>query len=445
LGVLNAGALELRLVFNLSFIEDGSFKATLDSPDQGAMAIPLGKVSLTGDSVRIEAPIAAGFYVGEITSDSTIKGEWHQGGRGFDLNLDKQRKAFVLNRPQEPIPPFPYKEEEVSFDNGEQGFSLGGTLTLPKGEGPFPAVILITGSGSQNRDEEIFGHKPFKLIADNLTRNGIAVLRYDDRGVGSSGGSGVGSTTADYAGDARSAIEYLLKRSDIDHSKVGVIGHSEGAMIAFILASSHDDLAFIVALAGPGIDGKSILLDQSDYINRLSGVEESVLKDNHIVMNEVYDIMIANESYEIWGAKVLEFTNIFYSEKRTGVYSEEDIEQGKKNLLGSIPASSYAWMRYFVMFDPATLFGSIKCPVLALNGEKDCQVLPEENINAIQKGLLSAGNAHTTTMILQGLNHLFQNCETGLPSEYGIIEETFDQKSLDIISEWIWEQVDCNK
>lgn len=444
LGVLNTGNIELRLVFNISVTEDASFEATLDSPDQGAIAIPMGEVSLTEDSIRIEAPALMGFYIGKITSPSTIEGEWHQSGSNFKLDLDKQGKAIVLNRPQEPQPPYPYMEDEVSFNNAEQGFSLGGTLTLPEGEGPFPVALLVTGSGSQNRDEEIFGHKPFKLIADHLTKRGIAVLRYDDRGVASSGGNITGSTTADYAADARSAIEYLLKRSEIDSSRIGVIGHSEGGMIAFMLASAHKDMAFIISLAGPGVDGKTILLEQSDFIARLSGVKDSVLEDNKIVMNSVYDIMIANESHHVWGEEVLKFTSEHYSEKGAGDYSEEDIERSKKNLLGSIPEASYAWMRYFVMFDPASLFGSIKCPVLALNGEKDCQVLPEKNINAIQDGLLSSGNTSVTTMILPGLNHLFQNCETGLPAEYGIIEETFDQKTLDIMSEWIWHQVNGN-
>jgi pimeloyl-ACP methyl ester carboxylesterase len=213
-------------------------------------------------------------------------------------------------------------------------------------------------------------------------------------------------------------------------------------MIAFMLASSHVDIAYIVSLAGPGVDGKTILLDQSDHITRLSGANNAILEDNRNVMSGVYEIMIANESYEVWKEETLDFTNKFYSERLIGDYSEADIESGKENLLASIPEPAYAWMRYFVMFDPTPLFESIKCPVLALNGEKDCQVLPEQNISAIENGLADAGNIEAKTMILPGLNHLFQNCETGLPNEYGIIEETFDQKTLDMMSEWIRQQVD---
>lgn len=428
MGALEVGSSRLRLVFNISITDDASFIATLDSPDQGAKDIPLGDVIRSGDSLRIEAPLIAGYFVGKISSDTTMEGQWNQAGRSFDLNLKKHTGEFVLNRPQEPQPPFPYREEEVSFENSEQGFLLAGTLTLPEGRGPFPAVILVSGSGSQNRDEEIFGHKPFKLIADQLTRNGIAVLRYDDRGVGSSGGSIFGSTTADNALDALSAIKYLYSRDDINRAKTGIIGHSEGGMIAFMLASEHRDVAFIISLAGPGVDGKAILLDQSEYIGRLSGVEAYILKDNRVVMNKVYELMIDNPSYKVWKEKVLDFT---------GAYSRDEIKQGKNALLNSIPESSYAWMRYFVMFDPTHCFGSITCPVLALNGEKDCQVLAERNIPAILEGLNAAGNNKVTALVLPGLNHLFQKCETGLPAEYGVIEETFDPETLDIISDWI--------
>jgi len=432
----------IRLVFNLSWTEELSLKATLDSPDQGAMAIPMGEVSLKEDSIRMEAPTLNVFYIGRIVSDSIMEGEWHQAGRVFKLDLEKKDEAIVLNRPQEPQPPYPYKEENVSFSNTEHGFTLGGTLTLPDGEGPFPAAILVSGSGSQNRNEEIFGHKPFKVIADFLTRKGISVLRYDDRGVGASGGNAADANTADLAMDTRSAFDYLLKRSEIDPSKIGIIGHSEGGMIAFMLASSHKDIAYIVSLAGPGVDGKAILLDQSERIASLSGASDAILKDNRVVMSGVYDIMIRNETYKAWKEETLEFTSKYYSEKLVGSYSEEEIERGKRNLLASIPEAAYDWMRYFVMFDPTPLFPDIECPVLALNGERDCQVLAEPNINAIKTGLLNGGNANSETWILPGLNHLFQNCETGLLNEYGVIEETFDPETLKIISDWILQQVD---
>jgi len=437
LGNLDAGSATLRLVFNLMVTGQDAFRATLDSPDQGSMGIPVGEVSVTGDSLRIEAPMLRGFYLGKFTSDSSIQGTWNQAGRTFVVNLEKLDSAFVLNRPQEPVAPFPYKEEEVSFHQITQGFTLAGTLALPDGQGPFPALVMVTGSGSQNRDEEIYGHKPFWVIADHLTRKGIAVLRYDDRGVGKSSGMATGATTADLAIDARSALDYLLSRGEIDPSRLGIIGHSEGGLIAFMLASEYKDISFIVSLAGPGVDGRSILLEQSEYISRLSGVSESIREDNRTVMGRVYDYMIENETHESWEENVIKFTSTYYSSKQGNNYSEEDVERIKSNVLASIPASSYAWMRYFVRSDPSSYFATITCPVLALNGGKDCQVLAEKNINAIKSGLQSAGNSQLTTMILPGLNHLFQHCTTGLPSEYNQIEETFDPGTLDLISAWI--------
>lgn len=437
MGTLDAGSTSLRLVFNIAVEEDSSLSATMDSPDQGATGIPMAEVIVRKDTLRIEAPMLQGYYVGQMASSDSIRGEWHQAGRSFELHLEKLEGAFKLIRPQEPRPPFPYKEEEVQFKQKSQGFTLGGTLTVPEGEGPFPSVILVSGSGSQNRDEEIFGHKPFWVMADHLSRKGIAVLRYDDRGVAASGGTASGATSADHALDARSAVEYLLTRNEIDPSKIGIVGHSEGGMIAFMLAAEHKDISFIVSLAGPGVDGKTILLEQSEYISRLSGLSASIIEDNQIVMGEAYELLKSNETHEVWGEKLIEFASHFYASKTDRQYSDEQIERGKNNLLNSIPQASYAWMRYFVMFDPAPLFPSIECPVLALNGGKDCQVLAEKNINAIKEGLQSAGNKELTAMILPGLNHLFQNCETGLPAEYNQIEETFDPTALELISGWI--------
>lgn len=298
-------------------------------------------------------------------------------------------------------------------------------------------MVLVSGSGSQNRDEEIFGHKPFKVIADFMTRRGIMVLRYDDRGIGSSGGSPVGATSADNAADARAAFEYLLERADADSQRVGVMGHSEGGMIAMMMASEYEDVDFIISLAGPGVDGKTLLLDQSEYISRLSGAPDSVVKDNKVVMERVYDLMISNESREGWAREVLEFTSEYYRNRVSAEFSEEDIEQSRENLLGSVPESAYPWMRYFIRFDPSDLWGRIHCPVLAMNGEKDCQVLAEKNIEAIREGLISAGNREVTTRIVPGMNHLFQPCSTGLPAEYGTIEITFDPESLEFIAGWI--------
>jgi hypothetical protein len=437
MGRLEVSGTQLRIVFHLKLVDQEKLSATLDSPDQGARGIGMGEVTLYGDSLTIEAPVIMGSYTGIVTSDTTITGTWQQAGQSFPLDLKRQEQELILNRPQEPHPPYPYKVEEVSFLNKAGKFSLGGTITRPSGEGPYPAVVLVSGSGSQNRDEEIFGHRPFRVLADFLTRKGIMVLRYDDRGVGSSGGSPAGASTADNAADARAAFEYLLQRTEVDSQRVGMIGHSEGGMIAMMMAAAYEDVNFIISLAGPGVDGKTLLLDQSEYISRMSGVPDSVVEDNRVVMNRVYDLMISNETYDGWAEEVIEFTSEHYRSLVSYDFSEEDIEQSRANLLGSVPESAYPWMRYFVKFDPSAVLGKIHCPVLAMNGQKDCQVLAEKNISAIREGLTSAGNMEVTTRIVPGVNHLFQPCTTGLPAEYGTIEITFDPESLEFIAGWI--------
>ncbi|TFH35316.1 MAG: alpha/beta fold hydrolase, partial [Bacteroidia bacterium] len=242
LGNLNVGAVNLRIVFNITIAPDGTISATMDSPDQGANGIPMGEVTLWNDSIKIDAPLVRGFYLGKSETPSKISGIWNQGGQKFDLNLEHQVEAFMLNRPQEPKPPFPYKAEDVTFENAEAGFTLGGTVTRPEGEGPYPAVILVSGSGQQNRNEELFGHKPFLYLADQLTRKGIAVLRYDDRGVGQSGGDPRGGTSADFAEDAKAALDWLVSMPYTDKNATGIIGHSEGGLIALILASENPDI-----------------------------------------------------------------------------------------------------------------------------------------------------------------------------------------------------------
>lgn len=422
-GSLDVANTRLKIVFHLQADDQDQLSATLDSPNQGAMGIELGKVTFQEDSLTIMAPVIMGKYDGVMTSDTTLEGVWSQAGQHFPLNLIRQMQPEVIQRPQEPHPPYPYREEEVAFVNEIQQFSLGGTLTLPEGSGPFPGMVLISGSGSQNRDEEIFGHKPFKVIADALTRKGIAVLRYDDRGVGASEGSLAGATSADNATDALAAFQYLTGRIDIDGGKIGILGHSEGGLIALMLASEIKELACIVLLAGPGVPGETILLDQSEHISRLSGLPEPVIRENRDLMEKVYGWMEAQESYGEWKDTVQ--TNL------EPVVAER--------ILNVIQETSYPWLRYFVMSDPAVYFGDIHCPVLALNGGKDSQVLANENITAIREGLKSSGNTRVTALFLPGLNHLFQPSQTGLPAEYGKIEWTFDQETLDLISSWITE------
>ena len=434
LGKLSTGAIQLRVIFNFSVIGKDSLVATLDSPDQGAKNIKMGQVKVTGQSLKVSAPAIMGEYNGTIKSDTTIEGTWKQAGNTMPLNLSKLKGEFTINRPQEPKPPYPYTSEEVTFTNNQFNIKLAGTLTIPNGKGPFKAVIMITGSGPQNRNEELMGHKPFLVIADYLSRNGIAVLRYDDRGVGSSQGKYSDATSADLATDAQAAFNFLKNYPKINPKNIGLMGHSEGGLIAPIVASTNTDIGFIVSLAGPGVTGQQIIIRQSEDISRLSGVKESDIRESTETSKKVYKILRKENDNKKAELKILAIQKEIQEKKKA---SKEEIEKAVNQVKISFGANQYTWFRYFIMTDPATFWKKVKCPVLALNGEKDLQVAAKENLPAIENALKWGGNESVKVMKLPGLNHLFQHCKTGLPSEYATIEETFSPEALKIISEWI--------
>ncbi|MHC1704497.1 MAG: alpha/beta hydrolase family protein [Tenuifilaceae bacterium] len=432
LGALKVQGIELRIVFNISLDKDNKLKSTLDSPDQGAKGIPLGKTILDGSKLTIEASNMMASYNGEIVNDTTINGTWTQAGNSYPLNIVKQKKALVLNRPQEPKPPYDYISEDVTIESKRYGTTLAGTLTLPKGNGPFPAVLLITGSGLQNRDEEIFGHKPFLVIADYLTKRGFAVLRCDDRGAGKSKGNLKDITTYDLSTDARASVDFLLNDKRIDPKKVGLLGHSEGGLIALMLASEKNDIAFIVSLAGPGVTGKEILLEQSAIISKLMEIPEKEIKSSTELNKKIYSILEKELDNQIAQQKINKSLKDYLTKQK-----EKDIEQKVKEMEKGLPITSYSWLRYFITSDPSTYLVKIQCPVLAMNGGKDVQVISQSNLAAIDKFLKKGKNNDVTTIEVKDLNHLFQHCTTGLPSEYGKIEETFSEDALKTIGDWL--------
>jgi alpha-beta hydrolase superfamily lysophospholipase len=434
LGKLSTNGIDLRLVFNLRLNNKDSLIATLDSPDQGAKNIPLGSVILDDKKLTIKAPALLGEYNGTITGDSTIDGTWTQRGGNYKVDLKKLKTPFTVNRPQEPKPPFPYTSEDVTFTNDKFNIKLAGTLTIPAGTGPFKAVIMITGSGPQNRNEELMGHKPFLVIADYLSRNGIAVLRYDDRGVGQSQGMQLDATSADFATDAEAAFNFLKKNPKINPKDIGFIGHSEGGLIAPIVASSNPDIGFIVSLAGPGVTGQQISIRQTQILGKLSGMSEDQIKETTETNKKLYAVLRKEKDNKKAEAKILALYKEILEKKKT---SKEDTEKAVNQLKITFGAATYTWYRYYFATDPATYWKNVICPVLALDGEKDLQVAANENLPAIEKALRSSGNKSVKTVKLPGLNHLFQHCKTGLPSEYGSIEETFSPEVLKIISDWI--------
>ncbi len=426
---------KLTIVFNLQKDEAGKYTATMDSPDQGAKGIPTESVTIKDDSVLIKVPAIMGTYEGKIFFDSMkIDGKWKQGGGSFDLAVYKVDKVEEAKRPQESKEPFPYKVENVKFENKKDNISLAGTLTMPMNGENFPALILISGSGGQNRNEEIFGHKPFLVIADYLTRNGFAVLRYDDRGIAESGGDHSSATSEEFTRDALSAVEFLKSRKEINGSKVGLAGHSEGGMIAPMAAVQSDDVAFIILMAGLGISGDSILYLQGELISRAEGMSEEEIQKSTGLQREIFQ-MIKELDDETLKSKLEEK---FW--KEYPLMSDEEKKQmgdPKVYMDMQIKTLTSPWFKYFVKIDPVPTLEKVKCPVLAINGEKDLQVPPFENLYAIETALEKGGNKNYEIKMLPGLNHLFQTSKTGSISEYGQLEETFSPLALETMLNWL--------
>jgi pimeloyl-ACP methyl ester carboxylesterase len=342
-------------------------------------------------------------------------------------------------RPQEPLKPFSYQSEDVKFQNTKANITLAGTLTLPSKEGNYPAVILITGSGAQNRDAEFFGHKPFLVISDYLTKNGIAVLRYDDRGVGQSSGDFISATPLDFASDVESAISYLKTRKEINIKKIGLVGHSEGGIVAPIVASSSEDVSFIVLLAGLGIQGNKALMQQSELTLKTSGASEPEIQNTKEINAGIAAIFAKNQATEALKADLTKYIQknvkaIPTFLKPTGITKEQFIA-GQIKFITS-PAYQFIWN-----YDPAPILEKVSCPVLALHGEKDLQVLPKENLEAISDALKNGNNENVTIKELPNLNHFFQECKTGSPVEFASIEQTFSPTALEEISVWLLKQV----
>ena len=427
---------KLTIAFNLSKDEAGNYKATLDSPDQGAMGIPTESTTINNDSIRIEIPIIQGYYVVKIFNDEMkIVGKWNQAGSSFDLDVKKVDKLEKPNRPQEPKEPYPYNSEEVLFENEKDNVVLAGTLTFPKEGSNFPAVVMITGSGGQDRNEELLGHKPFLVISDYLTRNGIAVLRFDDRGIAQSTGDHSKATSEDFANDVLAAVQFLKERKEIDKTKIGLIGHSEGGMIAPLAAIQSDDVSFIILMAGPGIPGDSILYLQGALIQRAEGESEEKIKKSVELQRSIFKMVINSTDDEKLNK---DLRDKFY-EEYPNMTEEEKKEIGDPEVYldMQIKTITSPWFKYFLKFDPAPVLEKVKCAVLAINGENDLQVPPRENLSAIKSALERSGNNNFEVVELKRLNHLFQSSETGRISEYGQLEETISPLALQTMLDWI--------
>ncbi len=431
LGTIDTGMGKLRVVFHITNTEDGLI-ATLDSLDQGANGIPATSVSRNGSSLKVEVKSINGSFDGKIGGDlNVIDGTWTQMGNSFPLVLKRVKNSGELERrrPQNPAKPYPYKETEVSFDNKAAGVTLAATLTAPPGAGPFPAAVLITGSGPHDRDETLMGHKPFLVLADYLTRKGIVVLRADKRGCGKSKGDYAAATTIDFASDADAAVAYLKTRAEVNQHKIGLIGHSEGGIVAPMAAAGNPDVAFVVMMAGPGVRGDEILPAQLILISEAAG-ESHDKAEKDAADERTMLALIESEKDDAALNKELR-------EKLAGKIPEGQIDAQIKTITSP-------WFRQFIAYDPAPTLRKLTCPVLAINGEKDLQVPPDQNLPVIRKALADAGNKNFEVDELPGLNHLFQAAKTGAVSEYAEIEETMAPVALDKIATWIVKQTASN-
>ena len=436
-GSLQVGVVKLRLAFAVVEAE-GVLSAKLDSLDQGKKNLPFGEVDHKDGKVSIANAAIGITYTATLSEDGkTLTGEWAQGGQKLPLVMTRVERMPTDKRTQTPKPPYPYAAEDVTFENAGAKVSLAGTLTLPKGDGPFPAVVLVSGSGPQDRDETLFGHKPFLVLADHLTRQGVAVLRYDDRGVGKSTGDHAKATTADFATDAAAAVAYLHGRKEIDAKRVGIAGHSEGGLIAPIVAADHPEkVAFIVLLAGTGLPGYAVLDRQRADTLKAAGLNAETVAVYAAMYAKINPVAVGPGTVAERKVKIREIV------KATGEAMPEAMKAAtglaKPEVAGqAADALTGPWMDAFLRYDPAPALKRVKCPVLAVNGTLDLQVAADENLPAIEAALMAGHNPPAKFVALPGLNHLFQPAKTGGIDEYPRIETTFDEAAMTLVAEWV--------
>ena len=440
-GTLDISGQKLRLVFNIKQKSEGVYTAFLDSPDQGSYYLPVDTVTFDSNRIHIVAVSLDVVIDGEYIADSNrIECEFVQFGRALPLILEKTDTAPTVNRPQNPVPPFTYNVEEVTFENSSAGIKLAGTLTIPDTESRYPAVVMITGSGAQDRDETIFGHKPFWVIADYLTRKGIAVLRYDDRGFGKSTGDYATATSEDFASDVLAAVTYLKQHNKIDAKQIGLVGHSEGAIIAPMVAAQNFEIAFAVLLAASGVIGEEILYEQTELINKANGVSDFLINWNRSMQIEFFNTLKTESDPDSARTKIrammIDKVNMLTDEEKQTLGLTEQI------VTSQIESFTSLWFKAFLTYDPIPTLQRVSCPLLVLYGELDLQTPPEQNAGAVEQALKEAGHSDFSIRILPGKNHLFQTAAVGSPKVYGMITETFSPEALELISGWILERVE---
>ncbi len=435
LATLDLGASKLRLVVKVEKSATG-YTAKFDSVDQGHKDLPIDSIVLDGNKLSFSAAQFGINYEGTLNeAGDEITGTFKQGAGAAPMVFKRIDVVPELSRRQDPKPPYPYDEQEVSYRNEKDNIKIAGTLTVPRGGGKYPAVLLITGSGSQDRNETIAGHRPFLVLADHLTRNGIAVLRVDDRGIGGTDIGSLSVTSENFAEDVLAGVNFLKQRKEIDPKMIGLIGHSEGGMIAPMVAARSNDVSYIVLLAGLGQRGEDVIYAQTELILKTQGTHVDTIRHTISLAKKVNSIVKTETDEKRIEQKINE--EIVAYDRTLGDLQKQLFQPAAGSIKAFMPMYKMPWYRYFITFDPKPVLKNVKVPVLALNGELDLQVPWKENLDLIEAGLKAGGNADVTVKAFPKLNHLFQTAQTGLISEYGKIEETMSPEVLKTMSDWI--------
>lgn len=424
-----------EIIFVLKVKKDKNNPITFYCPSMGIKDIIIDNAKLKPDTVFFNIPKMNSRFAGNLINDSTIVGSIYQSIFENKITLHKKEKVREVFRPQEPIPPFSYNVQEVKFKNKEAGITLGGTLTLPEKSFNAPCVILISGSGQQNRDEEIMGHKPFLLLADYFTSRGIAVFRFDDRGIGESGGDPTNSTSRDFAGDVSAAIKFLRNNKGIKSNGIGLVGHSEGGIIAGMVAAQDTGLAFVIALAGPSIPGDIILQEQTRLILRKEGVAENAIEKTLKATIKIHKLIKKQDNDKVLVEKIKkEYKKLL---KKLSEEDQKKLGLSENTLNLSVQQIANPWFKFFIKYNPADDYSKITCPFLAINGSEDIQVPAEINMNGYKTIFAKSAKTDYELKTFPGLNHLFQKCLTCDIMEYGLLEETFNKEVMEYLSNWI--------
>ncbi len=440
-GILIAGPQKLKVVFHVSRDSLNQYHSGFDSPDQGAFGIACSETNIKADSLEMLIQSIHGGYRGKWDGKNSISGYFFQIGYNFPMNLYRLPDTVVsIVRPQTPKPPFPYHSEDIEYGDPSSGIHYAGTFTYPNSGGPFPAVLLITGSGQEDRDESIFDHKPFAVIADFLTRRGYAVLRVDDRQIGKSTGDLSKATTLDFSKDVETSLGELQKRKIIDQNKIGLMGHSEGGLIAAMVAAENEKLQFIILLAGPGLKGADLLAWQTQAIDLSMGVPEEIAVADRKLKSQIIQAMLSTKDTSLQFDNAWKAFLAWKKNTKPEIVSAMGInaDTAARDVIRTyLEGLNKPWMLYFLQSDPADYLVKLKCKVLALNGSKDIQVVADPNLSAIDSALKKSRVKIYSTQKLPGLNHLFQHCKTCTIPEYGQLDETFSPEVLQIMGDWL--------